>query len=392
MKEYPTKEARYGIVYCVAHGVNVYATRHGTWELVVKYGSERSKKRFAELEVALRAADLLASRLGLETKRHEIEQYTMEQAAEDWLALNRSRWSEATRERYAQIVRDYVMPVLGAKPLERIDRRAVKEFLVDALADRAAKTVELLHAVVSGIFTEAIDGGKVADNPAEKLLRKILPPKAKRNESMPDPLSIEDLDALLTAAWKHLPARMALIMDTLASTGMRLGEVLAMHADHLDMRHHQYMVSETMRRGRYGLPKYGKRLIDLPEHLTVKLERHIKNLRVDAFRKGEQVGYLFAGVSQNFARNAMRRACDLAKIRTRSPHDLRHTYASLLLMDHCSPAYVQKQLGHQSISMTVDTYGHWIPGEGRRVLSEGLLRPLSPNSPMNHSNSLAKQK
>lgn len=56
----------------------------------------------------------------------------------------------------------------------------------------------------------------------------------------------------------------------------------------------------------------------------------------------------------------------------RSPHDLRHTYASILLMAHISPAYVQKQLGHSSINITVDRYGHWIQGEGHHGLDEAL--------------------
>ncbi len=83
---------------------------------------------------------------------------------------------------------------------------------------------------------------------------------------------------------------------------------------------------------------------------------------------GVQAHYLFPGLTQRVVQGAMRRACMAARLRTRSPHDLRHTYATLLLMDHYSPAYVQKQLGHHSISMTVDIYGHWIPGEGRRDL------------------------
>jgi hypothetical protein len=41
-------------------------------------------------------------------------------------------------------------------------------------------------------------------------------------------------------------------------------------------------------------------------------------------------------------------------------------------MDHISPAYVQRMLGHHSISMTVDIYGHWIPGEGRADLQKAL--------------------
>jgi integrase len=47
----------------------------------------------------------------------------------------------------------------------------------------------------------------------------------------------------------------------------------------------------------------------------------------------------------------------------------------MLLMAHYSPAYVQKQLGHSSISITVDIYGHWIPGEGKKDLVKTLRGP-----------------
>jgi hypothetical protein len=47
-------------------------------------------------------------------------------------------------------------------------------------------------------------------------------------------------------------------------------------------------------------------------------------------------------------------------------HDLRHTHATLLLMQGESPVYVKDRLGHSSIKMTVDIYGHWIPGANRR--------------------------
>jgi len=44
-----------------------------------------------------------------------------------------------------------------------------------------------------------------------------------------------------------------------------------------------------------------------------------------------------------------------------TPHCLRHTYASLMLQQGESIVYVQKQLGHASIQITVDTYGKWLP-------------------------------
>jgi len=52
-------------------------------------------------------------------------------------------------------------------------------------------------------------------------------------------------------------------------------------------------------------------------------------------------------------------------LRYRKPHTLRHTFASLLLQNGESLAYVRDQLGHSSIKMTVDVYGHLVPGANR---------------------------
>ena len=49
-------------------------------------------------------------------------------------------------------------------------------------------------------------------------------------------------------------------------------------------------------------------------------------------------------------------------------HDLRHTFASLLLQQGESPVYVKEQCGHSSIKVTVDTYGHLIPGGNRQAV------------------------
>ena len=49
-------------------------------------------------------------------------------------------------------------------------------------------------------------------------------------------------------------------------------------------------------------------------------------------------------------------------------HDLRHTFASLLLQQSESPTYVKEQMGHSSIQVTVDIYGHFIPGANRQAV------------------------
>jgi integrase len=52
-------------------------------------------------------------------------------------------------------------------------------------------------------------------------------------------------------------------------------------------------------------------------------------------------------------------------------HDLRHTYATLLLSRGTHPTYVQKSLGHASVQLTLDRYSHWMPSMGRNT-AEGI--------------------
>lgn len=58
-------------------------------------------------------------------------------------------------------------------------------------------------------------------------------------------------------------------------------------------------------------------------------------------------------------------------------HDLRHTYASLLIQEGASLPYIKDQLGHHSISMTVDVYGHLTPGANQAWVDR--LDHLAPN-------------
>jgi integrase len=66
---------------------------------------------------------------------------------------------------------------------------------------------------------------------------------------------------------------------------MRLGECLAMRWTQFDATNKQDMITETVRRAKFGKPKTGERLIDLPDFLCEKLERHIRTLRKETLRK-----------------------------------------------------------------------------------------------------------
>jgi integrase len=67
---------------------------------------------------------------------------------------------------------------------------------------------------------------------------------------------------------------------------------------------------------------------------------------------------------QNVWRPLLRRS----KLPYRKPHSLRHSYASLLIQNGESLAYIRDQFGHHSINLAVDSYGHLVPGTNRQAV------------------------
>ena len=76
-----------------------------------------------------------------------------------------------------------------------------------------------------------------------------------------------------------------------------------------------------------------------------------------------------AHMDEKFIRRIYERILAKAGIRKRRFHDIRHTYGSMLLSKGASVLYVKEQMGHSSIQITVDTYGHWIPNSNRAVVN-----------------------
>jgi integrase len=70
----------------------------------------------------------------------------------------------------------------------------------------------------------------------------------------------------------------------------------------------------------------------------------------------------------NLRHRVFYRLLEKAELRRIRFHDLRHTYASMLIQNGESLAYVRDQLGHASIQLTVDTYGHLVPGANRQAV------------------------
>jgi hypothetical protein len=114
--EYPKKEGKYGYIYQIASGITVAPDEYGTWMLIVRPGPGQKKKRaFGKSEEdrrrAIKAAELVAVRMGLTLEKQKDYGRTFGMVAQEWYELNAGRWRLGTQERYECIVRDHLGPL-----------------------------------------------------------------------------------------------------------------------------------------------------------------------------------------------------------------------------------------------------------------------------------------
>ena len=157
------------------------------------------------------------------------------------------------------------------------------------------------------------------------------------------PPSSADVAAILA----HTPRRSRLALQTLAETGLRVGELSALEWRDVD-------VSGSRVRVRHGKSAAARRWVAVPPDLMTLLTASTPPDDRTPTRR------VFVGANPDVLRTTMGRACQAAGIALYSPHDLRHRYASVQVARGVSLPMVAAHLGHASKAFTMDVYTHVI--------------------------------
>jgi integrase len=314
---------------------------------------------------------------------------TFQEVAEEWLERYAKRHCRpATYEGYARLLRQQAFPLFGATPFEAVSRRDV-EALANSMADRglSKSTIKFCVGAVRGVYNDAIDHGAKLTNPAARP-GKFLKDKTDRRLKIV-PLTAEEVERLLRAAqeidqeradrpMKEVSPSFHLFLLTAVRTGLRLGELMGLQWGDLDFAGRFIDVKRQWNRGAYSPTKSGKgRRVDMSLQLSGALRQAMDSRRVELAIEGKEPELeepIFRNsVSKPLQESNVRRrllapCLQRAGLRQIHPHVLRHTLASLLLSNGEPIVYVKEQLGHASIQLTVDTYGHLIPGANKAAV------------------------
>jgi integrase len=275
---------------------------------------------------------------------------TFTEFVEGWL----ERYARSVRPATLSSCRDSLrhLAVFDEWQLETI-RAADVEDHVFAIARRAPRSAELMLKTLKMILRSAKERGQMVD----EAVFRVRPPRRERTEMrFLDWSEVESLACETVEPYGTL-VRFACL------TGLRQGELFALRGRAIDVERRSIAVEAGAREGRLVPTKTsaGRRQVRLSgEALRLLREQLIA-------RTPNELGLVFPtpGGSvwrkDNFMARIFRPAVRRAGLEPLRFHDLRHTYAALMVAAGAHPKLLQAQLGHTSINVTLDTYGHLFP-------------------------------
>ena len=280
-----------------------------------------------------------------------------------------------TYKRYSSLLRMYINPSIGNARVNEIRRIQVLQALRDMLNKGLSRaSIEQGKNVISGVLEYAIDFEYLETNPTHGAMKRLGLPR-KTNQQEISVFTKEEIGTILCSCISYRPNYYPLFL-TAFRTGMRLGELLALRWENINWRQKYIVVDSSWRNGKLTGTKTGKsRRVDLSNQLTAELKRHHAQQKEKAIRSGtNQAPHIIFHTkgeytSQNSVRNIWKRVLAKAGLDYRKFHSTRHTFASLLIADNQPLNYVKEMLGHHSIQMTVDVYGHLLPDQSKSAVN-----------------------
>jgi integrase len=241
-------------------------------------------------------------------------------------------------------------------------------------------------AELTSVLNHAKEDGHIPVNPAGRLGKLYKNAPVVHEEIQP--LTHQEVPVFLEAARTHFPEYFVLFLCAI-HTGLRSGELAGLQWPDIDFNGKFLVVRRNFTRGRIEKTKTDQiRRVDLSDALLQELKALKKKRQADYLAEGknEIPEWVFLSRGRrlkdgerdegqqlemyNVKNRYFHKCLEKAGLRRIRFHDLRHTFASLLIQNGESLAYVKDQLGHSSIKMTVDVYGHLVPGANRAAVNK----------------------
>jgi integrase len=284
---------------------------------------------------------------------------------DQWKALVFPTFKASTQHGYKNVLSNHVLPAWKDWRLRDIERLAIQQWVADKFRqDTGWQTVRNAWVLLSGILETAVEFGYLQTNPA----RGVKFPQKGLKEK-PAMIAGDSLAKLL----KQVNEPHRTMVSLIAATGLRIGELLALRWSALDLEGGSLTVRESVFEGKFQLPKTRKalRTIPLGRHATAALKAHRERVSrraetdlVFGNRNGDPMR------ESKLLTNVLQPAAEAVGLGRVTWHQFRHIHSSLLNDLRVPAKIAQEQLGHASISTTLNIYTHVVDASHRKAIEE----------------------
>lgn len=370
-------------------GVKVRERPKGSncWWVFVDHRGLRKAKKCGSKKLAKKVAEIMEANLKLGQPLLGEEKQPSLPTLKQYYERFRETYMETTLKpstfkSYELSFRVHILPVLGNYRLDQIDRAKMEGFVgglvkkhISGQSERTLSkdTIRLIIAALGILYSEALEKNIVQENPT-KALGKFYRQAPKRHEEI-EPFTEEESILFLRTGLEKQPARYPLFLCAL-HTGMRSGEIAGLQWSDIDWPGKFMSVRRSIVDGQITTvkTKNGRRRIDISDKLLTTLANLRKWRQEEELKEGnnEIPEWVFANQKGNFPdmhtikSRYFKKLLRKAGLRDIRFHDLRHTYASMLLAQGEPVTYVSNQLGHANPKITLGIYAHWIPNGSQR--------------------------
>jgi integrase len=278
---------------------------------------------------------------------------------------------QGTIDKYRAYLKNDIAPAIGSIPLEKLTEEDIAAWVKHLeTAKGSHKTIKNKHGFLSGALAAAVPR-HIPANPAAG--RRLPKGAGDETDALDRLLSHDEFNRLLDATTDHWKP----LIEFLVASGFRWGEASALKPGDVDRDNGTVKVRRAWKHSSAGYTigppktKRSRRTVDIPQSVLDKLDYSHEWLFVN--RTGGPVRY--AGFKRRVWDPAVKRAkFDPPP----TPHALRHTCGSWMLNAGVPITAVSRHLGHESIQVTVDIYGHLdrtVSAQAAAVMGELLARP-----------------
>jgi integrase len=352
----------------------------GRWAIVIDIRDPetgRRKRKWHSFEGTKREAQTECSRLITAVNGGgyaEPSKLKLGEYLETWLGNVQTQLAPKTFERYSDIVRKNINPLLGGVVLTSLRpvgisaayAKALQSGRRDGSGGLSAATVLYMHRVLRHALRQAVVWNMLTRNPADA----VTTPRVERKQMRA--LNADETARLLA---RFRPTRMFVPVLLGGLCGLRRGEIAAIKWKRVDLTACTISVVESIEQTNEGTraknTKSGRgRIVALPSLVVEELARHRVRQAEELLKLGvrqngdtllvlreDGVPLLPSSLTHRFAEIIAK--SDLPRIRF---HDLRHSHATHLLSAGVHPKIAQERLGHSTVGITLDLYSHVLPG------------------------------